>query len=38
VLNRPNLENPVNTLGPNFMTINSAFDPRILQFALRLQW
>jgi hypothetical protein len=37
-LNRPNLENPVNTLGPNFMTINSAFDPRILQFALRLRW
>lgn len=36
--NRPNLENPVNTLGPNFMTINSAFDPRILQFALRLKW
>jgi outer membrane receptor protein involved in Fe transport len=37
-LNRPNLENPVNTLGPNFMTINSAFDPRILQFAMRLRW
>ncbi|MGA2599238.1 MAG: carboxypeptidase regulatory-like domain-containing protein [Bryobacteraceae bacterium] len=37
-LNRPNLENPNNTLGPNFMVINSAFDPRILQFALRLKW
>jgi hypothetical protein len=35
-LNRPNLENPNNTLGPNFMVINSAFDPRILQFALRV--
>lgn len=36
--NRPNLENPVNTLWPNVMTINSAFDPRILQFAMRLKW
>ncbi len=37
--NRPNLQNPVNTVGsPTFMEINSAFDPRILQFALRLKW
>ncbi len=36
--NRPNLFNPVNTLGPSFMSINTAFDPRIFQFALRLKW
>lgn len=36
--NRVNLYNPVNTLGPTFMTINTAFNPRILQFALRLKF
>lgn len=37
--NRPNLQNPVNTIdSATFMTINSAFDPRILQLALRFKW
>jgi hypothetical protein len=36
--NRVNLYNPVNTLGPTFMSINQAFDPRIFQFALRLKF
>jgi hypothetical protein len=37
--NHPNPENPTNTVGsPNFMVISSAFDPRILQAAVRLQW
>ena len=37
--NRPNLMNPDNGVGDgNFMAITSAFDPRILQFALRLKW
>jgi len=37
--NRPNLMNPVSDLeSPTFLSINSAFDPRILQFALRLKW
>jgi hypothetical protein len=37
--NRPNLMNPTgDLLSGNFMVINSAFDPRILQFALRLKW
>ncbi len=37
--NRPNLLNPTSDLlSGNFMVINSAFDPRILQFALRLKW
>lgn len=36
--NRVNLYNPVNTLGPTFMSINTAFDPRIFQFALRLKF
>ena len=36
--NHANLYNPVNTLGPTFMQINTAFDPRILQFAMRLQF
>lgn len=38
-LNHPNLANPSgDLLSGNFMTINSAFDPRILQGALRLRW
>ncbi len=37
--NRTNLENPTNSVqSPNFMQISSAFDPRILQAALRLKW
>jgi hypothetical protein len=37
--NRPNLSNPTSDLlSGNFMVINSAFDPRILQGALRLKW
>ncbi|HVN03843.1 MAG TPA: carboxypeptidase regulatory-like domain-containing protein [Bryobacteraceae bacterium] len=37
--NRVNLQNPTgDLLSGNFMVINSAFDPRILQFALRLKW
>jgi Carboxypeptidase regulatory-like domain/TonB-dependent Receptor Plug Domain len=37
--NRPNLQNPTgDLLSGNFMVINSAFDPRILQFALRVKW
>jgi hypothetical protein len=39
VFNRVNLMNPTgDLLSGNFMVINSAFDPRILQFALRLKW
>jgi hypothetical protein len=38
VFNRANLYNPVHTIGPTFMTINAAFDPRILQFAMRLKF
>jgi hypothetical protein len=39
VFNRPNLMNPSgDLLSGNFLTINSAFDPRILQLALRLKW
>jgi hypothetical protein len=37
--NRANLENPTNTVGsPNLMVISTAFDPRILQAAVRLKW
>jgi hypothetical protein len=37
--NRVNLQNPTgDLLSGNFMVINSAFDPRILQFALRVKW
>ncbi len=36
--NRVNLYNPVNTLGPTFMSINTAFDPRIFQFAMRVKF
>jgi outer membrane receptor protein involved in Fe transport len=37
--NRPNLMNPNNNLlSPTFMVISSAFDPRILQGAIRLKW
>ncbi len=37
--NRGNLENPTNTVGsPNLMVISTAFDPRILQAAVRLKW
>jgi hypothetical protein len=36
--NRPNLWNPNSGVGSNFMVINQAFDPRILQFALRMKW
>jgi hypothetical protein len=37
--NRPNLMNPDHGVGDaNFMAITSAFDPRILQFAIRLKW
>jgi hypothetical protein len=39
IFNRVNLQNPNNNLqSGNFMVINSAFDPRILQFALRFKW
>ena len=32
-------ENPTNTVGsPNLMVISTAFDPRILQAAVRLKW
>jgi hypothetical protein len=38
-LNHPNLMNPDTGVGDgNFMAITSAFDPRILQFAIRLKW
>ncbi len=37
--NRANLQNPTgDLLSGNFMVINSAFDPRILQFAVRVKW
>jgi hypothetical protein len=37
--NRVNLQNPTgDLLSGNFMVINSAFDPRILQFAVRVKW
>jgi outer membrane receptor protein involved in Fe transport len=37
--NHPNLMNPDHGAGDaNFMAITSAFDPRILQFAIRLKW
>jgi hypothetical protein len=37
--NHTNLENPNNSVqSPNFMQISSAFDPRILQAAVRLKW
>lgn len=39
IFNRPNLENPTNTVGsPQLMVISTAFDPRILQGAVRFQW
>ncbi len=37
--NHTNLMNPNNSVqSPNFMQISSAFDPRILQAAVRLKW
>jgi outer membrane receptor protein involved in Fe transport len=37
--NRVNLQNPTgDLLSGNFMVINAAFDPRILQFAVRVKW
>lgn len=36
--NRPNFENPSNTVGANFMVISSAFDARVLQGAVRFTW
>jgi hypothetical protein len=38
-LNRPNLDGPNTTVtSSNFMRITNAYDPRILQLALRLAW